>query len=63
MTFFYDLRVRTGLTVPQLADKLGYDRRSVYRWERGESQPRKAVVDHLRNMIRDQAQPNENEAV
>lgn len=61
MTTFYDLRVRTGLTVPQLADRLGYDRRSVYRWERGESEPRKAVVEHLHNMIRDQARPAEQE--
>ncbi len=59
MNSFYDLRVRMGLTVPQLADKLGYDRRSVYRWERGESQPRKAVVEHLRNMVREQTQAYE----
>jgi DNA (cytosine-5)-methyltransferase 1 len=59
MNSFYDLRVRTGLSVPQLANELGYDRRSVYRWERGESQPRKAVVEHLRNMIREQIQAYE----
>lgn len=50
---FYDLRVRTGLSVLQIADYLGYAARTVYRWERGESEPRRAVIEQLRTMVRE----------
>lgn len=53
MSNFFELRIRTGLSVPQVADLLGYTRRTVYRWERGESEPRKAAVEHLRSMVRE----------
>ncbi len=59
---FYDLRIRTGLSVPELADRLGYTTRTVYRWERGESEPRKAVIAHLQNMIREESAPYEPDA-
>ena len=50
---FADLRLRAGLTVPQAADLLGYTTRTVYRWERGESEPRKAAVEQLRSAVRE----------
>jgi DNA (cytosine-5)-methyltransferase 1 len=44
------LRQQAGLSVPQAADLVGYDERSAYRWEAGETRPRKAVLDALRGM-------------
>jgi DNA (cytosine-5)-methyltransferase 1 len=55
MSSFSHLRTRAGLSVPQLADRLGYNRRTVYRWERGDSEPRKAVIAHLQSMIREES--------
>jgi DNA (cytosine-5)-methyltransferase 1 len=50
MTEFSMLRQRAGLTVPQAAERLGYGERQVYRWETGESAPRKAVMETMRAM-------------
>lgn len=52
---FGDLRLRTGLSVPEVAAQLGYTARTVYRWERGESEPRKGVIEQLRTMVREPA--------
>jgi DNA (cytosine-5)-methyltransferase 1 len=59
MGTFGELRMRAGLSIPQLADQLGYNRRTVYRWERGDSEPRKAVIAHLQSMIREESAPYE----
>jgi DNA (cytosine-5)-methyltransferase 1 len=48
---FTQLREKAGLTVPDVAALTGYDRRTVYRWEKGETVPRKAVVDRLLQMV------------
>lgn len=51
LTEFASLRKKTGLTVAEAAKLVGYDRRMVYRWENGESMPRRAVVEALRTHI------------
>lgn len=50
MTAFSELRQRAGLTIPETAKSMGFDERTVYRWERGETEPRKPVVDLLQIM-------------
>jgi DNA (cytosine-5)-methyltransferase 1 len=47
---FSSIRQQAGLSVVQAADKLGYTERTVYRWERGDVKPRRAVLDLLRTM-------------
>ena len=42
------LRQQAGLTVEDTAALTGYAERTVYRWEAGETRPRKAVLDQLR---------------
>lgn len=46
------LRERAGLTPHQLARMTGYSVRTVYRWESGDSSPRKAVTDKLTSMAK-----------
>lgn len=41
------LRRRAGLSIDELADESGFSRRTVYRWESGEAQPRAAVLRAL----------------
>ena len=47
MTDFSTLRQKTGLGIAETAEALGYTERQVYRWESGESTPRKVVMDAL----------------
>ncbi|RUV57360.1 DNA (cytosine-5-)-methyltransferase [Mesorhizobium sp. M1A.F.Ca.IN.022.02.1.1] len=51
MTEFSILRQQAGLSVPEAAARTGYAERTVYRWETGEVQPRKAVLDALRAIL------------
>ena len=44
MTEFHDLRLKTGLTIEELSDELGYSPRQLYRWESGEIIPKTAVL-------------------
>ncbi len=44
---FADLREKAGLSIPEVSEMTGYGLRTVYRWERAETEPRKAVVDRL----------------
>jgi len=50
MTAFSELRQRAGLTIPETARSMGFDERTVYRWERGETEPRKPVIELLQIM-------------
>jgi len=47
MNEFKLLRQQTGLTIKEVASLAGYSPRTIYRWEKGESTPRKAVIDML----------------
>jgi DNA (cytosine-5)-methyltransferase 1 len=44
---FSDIRAKAGLSISQVSDLTGYSLRTVYRWERDEADPRKAVVERL----------------
>ncbi|WP_430404192.1 DNA (cytosine-5-)-methyltransferase [Hyphomonas sp.] len=56
-TEFTKLRLQTGYTVEQLAGELGYSERQVFRWENGETKPRKAVLDRVRDLAGGDVQP------
>lgn len=51
-TAFSRLREEAGLTLDQLAEEAGFSLRTVYRWERGESRPRRAAVHLLKERVR-----------
>ena len=51
MTEFSSLRQRAGLSVPEAAERLGYNERQIYRLENGEAKARKVVLDRLREML------------
>src|ERR1700759_412208 len=45
MSKFSRLRQKAGLSISQAAKRTGYAERTVYRWENGETEPKKAVFD------------------
>lgn len=47
---FSTLRVQAGISVDELAERLGYSRRQVYRWDCGEGRPRTAAINLLRTL-------------
>ena len=47
---FSSLRVRSGFSIDELSEQLEYSPRQLYRWEKGESRPREAVLTALRGM-------------
>lgn len=48
---FHSLRLQVGISVEDLADKLGYSPRHVHRWDTGELQARQAAVALLKTML------------
>lgn len=56
MTEFSKLRQEAGLTIPDAVGVLGYCERTLYRWESGESPPRKAAMEILRKAAEDKPQ-------
>ena len=50
---FSRLRKEAGLSRQEAAERTGYSLRTIYRWERGETQPRLAAVDCLTAMVRE----------
>lgn len=57
---FSTLRIRSGLSVEELAVMTGYSPRHVYRWEAGEGKPREAALSMLRSMAAAGRAPAEN---
>lgn len=49
---FTELRQRTGMSVEQVAEDLGYSASTVYRWERGETAPKALVYRALEVVAR-----------
>jgi len=51
---FSSLRTRSGLSIEQIAELVGFSPSALYRWERGETAPRKAAVELLQRMVCEQ---------
>jgi DNA (cytosine-5)-methyltransferase 1 len=49
---FSGLRQQAGISIDELSGQSGFSVRQLYRYERGESEPRKAVIHFLEEMIR-----------
>lgn len=52
MTEFAALRERTGLSIEDLSWQLGFSARTLYRWEKGETRPRKAAITLLNTLTK-----------
>jgi len=52
MNEFSRLRQEAGLSIPEAVEALGYCERTIYRWESGQGEPRKAVMEVLRKTIK-----------
>jgi DNA (cytosine-5)-methyltransferase 1 len=50
MQTFSQLRQKAGLTVQEAAQRVGFNERTVYRWERGETAPRKPVIELMQTL-------------
>lgn len=50
---FSRLRQNVGMTIEQITELTGTSRRTLYRWERGESAPQERVLAWLREQVRD----------
>lgn len=59
MSEFSALRQQAGLSIQKAAKKLGYAERHIYRWEKGEANPRPVVLDTLRS-IREKRTAHQN---
>lgn len=49
---FAQLRRQAGISIEDLAPQLGFSVSTLYRWERGESQPRRAALHMLQEIVR-----------
>ena len=49
---FSVLREKAGLSIPDAAALTGYAERTVFRWENGETSPRRVVIDLLQERVR-----------
>ena len=53
MQTFSELRQKAGLTIQEAAQQLDFDERTVYRWENGQTKPRKPVIEFMRSLADD----------
>lgn len=58
-TEFSRLREQAGISIEQLAPKLGFSVRTVYRWDKGETAPRTAALALLQNLQPGVSRPSE----
>ena len=54
---FRRLRLHAGLSIPEAAEATGYAVRTIHRWDRGETKPKKATIEYLRGRARHVAVP------
>lgn len=52
MSSFSELRQKAGLSVAEAAMRTGFSERTAYRWETGEIEPRKAVIETLQTFVK-----------
>ena len=52
MSSFSELRQKAGLSVAEAAMRTGFSERTAYRWETGEIEPRKAVIETLQTLVK-----------
>lgn len=50
MSEFSLIRQKAGLTVAQVAELTGYTSRTIYRWEEGQTSPKKAVIELVKSL-------------
>jgi DNA (cytosine-5)-methyltransferase 1 len=60
MQSFSELRQQAGLTIQEVADHVGSDRRTIYRWENGETRPREDAVKKLSRLAKGRVAANRN---
>jgi DNA (cytosine-5)-methyltransferase 1 len=53
-TEFSILRQRAGISIEEFAQTSGFSQRTIYRWENGQQEPRRAILRLLRDMTRSQ---------
>ena len=53
MNEFAQLRQKAGLSIAEAAETVGWSASTVYRWDRGEHVPRRAVIEKLQRVIAD----------
>ena len=58
LTDFSGLRQQAGISIDELSGQSGFSVRQLYRYERGEGRPRKAVLHFLQEMIRNSRKPS-----
>lgn len=51
MSTFSELRQKAGLSLSEAAVRTGFSERTAYRWETGETQPRRAVIKTLQQLV------------
>ncbi len=51
MSEFASIRQQAGLSIPETAKRTGYGERTIYRWDTGETKPKKAVMDLMRTLV------------
>jgi DNA (cytosine-5)-methyltransferase 1 len=56
------LREKSGITVENLSDMLGFSTRKIYRWENGEMEPRKAAVEMLKQISQNKKTTDKNDS-
>lgn len=54
---FSRLREQAGISIEQFASEVGFSIRTVYRWEKGEAEPRKAALHVLQERVRSAHKP------
>lgn len=59
MSDFAALREQAGLSVGDAAQRLGYTERQIYRFDKGTSKPRKAVIDLLKSLKPASSEPKD----
>jgi DNA (cytosine-5)-methyltransferase 1 len=59
-TEFSRLRQQAGIPIEKLADLIGFSSRTLYRWESGQAQPRKAAIAFLQDLVHKHADSSES---